>query len=191
MQRAQSDDKARHASLRPDRLIREPEGAATGSLFMHHPWTPPSGQGKTSGLSWRVVGCRHPSGLRVDGEPPLARMGVRGPGPHQRGVLEAHWCILVLPIPSHRPLRHTISFRSPHALAAVDGLCRRDRSSIHAALHQQRPDDAGRFILNPAVVLVRTKDLARLCNCGLLFRLAQGALAGSVDGHAGTGAALR
>src|SRR5207245_7103983 len=33
------------------------------------------------------------------------------------------------------------------------------------------------FILNPAVVLVRTKDLARLCNCGLLFRLAQGGLA--------------
>ena len=36
--------------------------------------------------------------------------------------------------------------RSPHALAAVDGLCRRDRSSIHAAFDQQRPGDAGRFI---------------------------------------------
>jgi len=50
---------------------------------------------------------------------------------------------------------------------------------------------ADAFILNPAVVLVRTKDLARLCNCGLLFRLAQGGLAGSADGHAGTDAALR
>ena len=37
-----------------------------------------------------------------------ARMGVRGPGPHQSGVLEARWCNLVLRIPSRRPLRHTI-----------------------------------------------------------------------------------
>ena len=32
------------------------------------------------------------------------------------------------------------------ALAAVDGLCRRDRSSIHAAFDQQRPGYASRFI---------------------------------------------
>jgi hypothetical protein len=30
---------------------------------MQHPWTPPSGQGETSGLLRRVVGCCHPSGL--------------------------------------------------------------------------------------------------------------------------------
>ena len=44
--------------------------------------------------------------------------------------------------------------------------------------------------LNPAVVLTRAKDLAPLCNCGLRFRRAQGALAGSADGHAGTDAVL-
>ena len=48
-----------------------------------------------------------------------------------------------------------------------------------------------RLNLNPAVVLTRAKDLAPLCNCGLRFRRAQGALAGSADGHAGTDAALR
>src|SRR6516162_1331896 len=30
----------------------------------HHLWTPPSTQGKTYGLAWRVVGCCHLSGLR-------------------------------------------------------------------------------------------------------------------------------
>jgi hypothetical protein len=44
--------------------------------------------------------------------------------------------------------------------------------------------------LNPAVVLTRAKDLAPLCNCGLRFRRAQGALAGSADDHAGTDAVL-
>src|SRR4051812_8464219 len=34
---------------------------AIGSV--QHLWTPPSGQGETSGLSWRVVGCCHLSGL--------------------------------------------------------------------------------------------------------------------------------
>jgi hypothetical protein len=38
--------------------------------------------------------------------------------------------------------------------------------------------------------LTRAKDLAPLCNCGLRFRRAQGALAGSADGHAGTDAVL-
>jgi hypothetical protein len=28
-----------------------------------HLWTPPSRQGKTYGLAWRVVGCCHLSGL--------------------------------------------------------------------------------------------------------------------------------
>src|SRR3954470_12813196 len=40
-----------------------------------HLWTPPSGQGETSGLSWRVVGCCHLSGLWCGSEPPRACMG--------------------------------------------------------------------------------------------------------------------
>jgi transposase InsO family protein len=35
MQRAQPDDKARHASLRPDRLTESQKEDATVSLFMH------------------------------------------------------------------------------------------------------------------------------------------------------------
>ena len=50
-----------------------------------HLWTPPSGQGKTSGWSLRVVGCCHLSGLWCDGKPPRACMGVRGPGPDHIG----------------------------------------------------------------------------------------------------------
>src|SRR3954470_22245399 len=35
-------------------------------------------------------------------------MGVRGPGPHQRRVLEVRCCTLALPIPSRRLLRHAL-----------------------------------------------------------------------------------
>ena len=55
---------------------------------MQHLWTPPSGQGKTSGWSWHVVGCCHLSGLWCSGGPPRACMGVRGPGPNHARVLE-------------------------------------------------------------------------------------------------------
>src|SRR5215218_10626746 len=73
-----------------------------------HLWTPPSWQGETSGLSWRVVGCCHLSGLRCGSEPPRACMGVRGPGPNHSRVLAVRCCTLVIPIPSRRPLRHAV-----------------------------------------------------------------------------------
>jgi hypothetical protein len=67
---------------------------------------PRPGKGKMSGLF--LARGRMPSSVR-----PLMRqravaacMGVRRPGPYQRRVLDARWCILALPIPSHRPLRH-------------------------------------------------------------------------------------
>src|SRR3954463_3135753 len=85
---------------------------------MQHLWTPPSGQGKTSGTPWRVVGCCHLSGL-LRGHGPPACMGVRGSGPHQTGVLKVRWRELVFPIPSHRLLRHALL-----ALALRLGGCR-------------------------------------------------------------------
>ena len=93
-------------------LERHPTGVAGPSpagypaASLHHLWTPPSGQGETSGMVWRVVGCCHLSGLCCGSEPPRACMGVRGPGPYQRRVLKARWCSLVVPIPSRRLLRH-------------------------------------------------------------------------------------
>lgn len=84
-----------------------------------------------SGLSLRksptLNGSKNTNGLfsgsfrpHDNGEPPRACMGVRGPGPHQRRVLKARWCVLVFPIPSRRPLRHAMpSLRSPHAPATV------------------------------------------------------------------------
>src|SRR3954463_9553977 len=74
---------------------------------MQHLWTPPSGQGKTSGTPWRVVGCCHLSGL-LRGHGPPACMGVRGAGPDQGSVLEVRCCSLVVPIPSRRLLRHVL-----------------------------------------------------------------------------------
>src|SRR3982751_5167750 len=62
----------------PHKFATEPRLA---SRSVQHLWTPPSGQGETSGLSWRVVGCCHLSGLWCGSEPPRACMGVRGPGP--------------------------------------------------------------------------------------------------------------
>jgi hypothetical protein len=78
----------------------------------------PSGQGETSGLWWRVVGRCHLSGLRCDGEPPRACMGVRGPGPKHSRVLEAPWLVLVVPTPSRRPLRHTLLPLAPRPRGA-------------------------------------------------------------------------
>jgi len=65
MQRAQSDDKVRHAGLRPDRLIRETGREATGSLFVHqgggrprhHPRQVPRSS------SWRLAGDQGGPGI--------------------------------------------------------------------------------------------------------------------------------
>ena len=85
MRRAQPNDRARHADFCAGPLIGKPSRrAAINRASMQHLWTPPSGQGKTSGLLWRVVGCCHLSGLQCGSAPPWACMGVRGPGPYQR-----------------------------------------------------------------------------------------------------------
>src|SRR5689334_6160344 len=83
---------------------------------------------------------------RYDGEPPLGPYGSSRTGSTSTRRARGTLLRTGSPDPVSPAVAPYNSFRSPHALAAVDGLCRRDRSSIHAALDQQRPDDAGRFI---------------------------------------------
>ena len=73
-------------------------------------------------------------------------------------------------------------------LLPVAAFARNHRGCDHHAVFPQLGE--GTMILNSAVVLTRAKDLAPLCNCGLRFRRAQGALAGSADGRAETDSVL-
>src|SRR3954471_13485124 len=112
---------------------------------MQHLWTPPSGQGKTSGTPWRVVGCCHLSGLcaaidrrpawefaeRVQIKVAYSKYGVAAWLSRSR---LADCCAMS-------------SFRSPCASVTAAGLLRRHgRSLVGATLDQQGPDDAGRLV---------------------------------------------
>src|SRR4051794_5744083 len=111
---------------------------------MQHLWTPPSGQGKTSGTPWRVVGCCHLSGLcaaidrrpawefaeRVQIKVAYSKYGVAAWLSRSR---LADCCAMS-------------SFRSPYASVAAAGLRRCGRSPVRAALDQQGPNDAGHLV---------------------------------------------
>src|SRR4029079_11992337 len=72
-----------------------------------------------------------------------ARMGVRGPEPNHKSVLQARWVHLVLPAPSRRLLRHTLLRpTTPATTSGPPGLrSGGDRSSVVFLLYKQRPDD--------------------------------------------------
>ena len=92
-------------------------------------------------LSWRSDRTRwrqETGGKVVDRKSPIQ---VRGSGPNHWQRARSAVAQLVLPIPSHRPLRHTCPSTShastasrPRAAYAADG-----RSSITSALGHQRP----------------------------------------------------
>src|SRR4051794_3536164 len=111
---------------------------------MQRLWTPPSGQGKTSGTPCREVGCCHLSGLcaaidrrtawefaeRVQIKVAYSKYDVADWLSRSR---LADCCAMS-------------SFRSPYASVAAAGLRRHGRSPVRAALDQQGPDDAGHLV---------------------------------------------
>src|SRR3954463_6408796 len=121
--RAQPHAGAGTPNLRPHRLTLDWAGGIAPAPLIRAtsvdaPFRARGNFGETSGLSWRVVGCCHLSGLWCGSEPPRACMGVRGPGPNHSRVLEVRWCTLVIPIPSRRPLRHAFLPLAPRPRGA-------------------------------------------------------------------------
>jgi hypothetical protein len=77
-----------------------------------------------------------------------ARLGVRGPEPNHKCVLEARWVHLVLPALSRRLLRHTLlQPTTPVTTSGLPGLrLGGDRSSVVFLLYKQRPDDSRHLV---------------------------------------------